>query len=55
MTKKQVVQRPKITRNDDGTYSAKFELEGVSKEELEEIYKKWKRLKNGMMKTLKWP
>ena len=34
--KKQV---PKIIRKDDGTYLAKFEIEGTSKEELEEVFK----------------
>ena len=33
----------KITRNDDGTYLAKFEIEGTSKEELEEIFKRVKQ------------
>lgn len=33
----------KITRNDDGTYLSKFEIEGTSKEELEEVFKRVKQ------------
>ncbi|MCW6702120.1 hypothetical protein NH288_08465 [Anaerococcus sp. NML200537] len=33
-------QAPKIIRKEDGTYLAKFEIEGTSKEELEEIFKR---------------
>lgn len=39
MTKKDANQTPKITRKDDGTYLAKFEIEGASKEDLEEVFK----------------
>ena len=43
MNNKQEFQVPQITRNDDGTYLAKFEIEGTSKEELEEIFKRVKQ------------
>lgn len=36
---KQEIQAPKITRNKDGTYLAKFEIEGTSREELEGVFK----------------
>lgn len=39
MNNKQEIQTPKITRNSDGTYLAKFEIEGTSKDELEEVFK----------------
>lgn len=39
MNNKQEIQAPKITRNKDGTYLAKFEIEGTSKKELEEVFK----------------
>lgn len=47
MNNKQELQTPKITRNNDGTYLAKFEIEGTSKDELEEIFKR-------VEKTKKW-
>lgn len=45
MNNKQEIQTPKITRKDDGTYIAKFEIEGTSKEELEEVFKRVKQAK----------
>lgn len=35
----------KITRKDDGTYLAKFEIEGTKKEELEEVFKRVEKTK----------
>lgn len=43
MNNKQELQTPKITRNNDGTYLAKFEIEGTSKDELEEVFKRVKQ------------
>lgn len=45
MTNKQELQTPKITRNGDGTYLAKFEIEGTSKDELEEVFKRVEKTK----------
>lgn len=39
MNNKQEIQAPKITRNNDGTYSAILKIEGTSKEDLEEVFK----------------
>ena len=35
----------KITRKDDGTYLAKFEIEGTNKDELEEVFKRVEKAK----------
>ena len=45
MNNKQELQTPKITRNNDGTYLAKFEIEGTNKEELEEVFKRVEKTK----------
>lgn len=44
MNNKQEIQSPKITRNSDGTYLAKFEIEGTNKEKLEEVFKRVKQV-----------
>ncbi|WP_311486573.1 hypothetical protein [uncultured Anaerococcus sp.] len=45
MTKKDVIQIPKITRKDDGIYSAILKIECTSKEELEEVFKRVEKSK----------
>ena len=45
MTNKHELQIPKIIRKEDGTYLAKFEIEGTSKEELEEVFKRVEKTK----------
>lgn len=39
MTDKQELQTPKITYKGNGIYSIKTKIEGMSKEELEEVFK----------------
>lgn len=45
MTDKQELQTPKITYEGNGIYSMKTKIEGTSKEELEEVFKRVEKTK----------